>query len=36
MPKLEAYRNYDELLWSSDLSRANEAEKEKNKDDPEN
>lgn len=32
IPRLEAYRNYEELLWSSDLVRE---EKEKNKDEPE-
>ena len=35
IPRLEAYRNYDELLWSSDLNRENESI-EKNKDEPEN
>ena len=38
IPRLEAYRNYEELLWSSDMNNdgVSEASKEKNKNELEN
>jgi len=29
IPRLEAYRNYDELLWSSDMEEKNKNDMEK-------
>jgi hypothetical protein len=38
VPRLEAYRNYEELLWSSDMNNdgISEAKEEKNKNELEN